>query len=130
MLRALTITVVVAATVSGCAGPDTSGPERVAVSFSNAITNGDGVRACALLSPQTAAAVAEASRSACPDAVLHQDLPAATPLRSVQRYGKQALVRSATDTMFLSEFPTGWKIIGAGCRPQGERPYDCGVSKG
>jgi hypothetical protein len=128
--RLLIITVVGAAVMSGCAAPVSAGPQHATTAFTQAVANADGTQACSLLSPAVASAIAEASKAPCAKAVLQEDLPNPAPIRSVQRFGRQALVTTGTDTVFLSEFSTGWKIIGAGCTPQGDRPYDCAISKG
>jgi hypothetical protein len=116
--------------LSGCAGPETTGPARAAADFARAVSVADGELACALLSEQVSSTLTDSTGMPCPAAVLQEGLPAASPVRQVQRYGHRALVTTDTDTVFLSEFPTGWRIIGAGCRPRGERPYDCAVSGG
>jgi hypothetical protein len=130
VLRFLIIATAGALALSGCSAPDTTGPQQATTAFTQAVSRSDGGQACALLATPVASAIAESAGTACAKAVLQEDLPAPAPIRSVQRFGKQALVVTATDTLFLSEFPTGWKIIGAGCTPQGERPYNCTVSKG
>jgi hypothetical protein len=119
-----------AAAVSACAEPPHEGPSQAALAFTRAVSDADGTRACTLLSPLVASAIAESSKTTCAEAVLHEDLPTSAPVRSVQRFGRQAQVITETDTVFLSQFPTGWKIIGAGCAPHGDAPYDCAVSKG
>jgi hypothetical protein len=106
------------------------GPERAASVFAHAVASSDGQLACTLLSDQVSSTIAESSGLPCPAAVLQADLPAPSAVRGVQRYGHQAFVTTSTDTVFLSEFPNGWKIIGAGCSPRGEQPYDCVVSGG
>jgi hypothetical protein len=131
--RVLAVIVAAATAVaglSGCAGPDTTGPERAATAFARAVAEADGEQACALLSPEVSATIADAAGEPCPLAVLQEDLPEPAPVRQARRYGHQALVTTGTDTVFLSEFADGWKIIGAGCEPRGEQPYDCAVSGG
>ncbi|GLY17152.1 hypothetical protein Kisp01_41670 [Kineosporia sp. NBRC 101677] len=117
--------------VSAC-GSDGAASEAgdVAAGFSQAVGSQDGARACALLSPKIATSLAEEASQTCADAVLNQDLPAPSGLERVERQGRSAFVVTATDTMFLSEFPDGWKVIGAGCTEQGSAPYDCAVSGG
>jgi hypothetical protein len=121
-----------AATVglSGCAAPDTTGPELAATAFGAAVSAADGTRACALLSAKVLAELVDSAGRPCPEAVLTEQLPAASPVRSARRYGHQALVTTKTDTVFLSEFADGWKVIAAGCEPRGDQPYDCIVSGG
>jgi hypothetical protein len=122
--------VAAAVAVSGCAGPDTTGPEQTAAAFAQAVSAADGSLACRLLSPEVQSAVAESAGTPCPVALLQEDLPAPSPARRVERYGQQAFVTTGSDTMFLAAFPDGWKVIAAGCRPQGDKPYDCAVSGG
>ena len=121
---------VTVAALSGCVGPDPTGPEQAATAFARAVSASDGTAACSLLSPEVSADVADSAGTECAQAVLHEDLPAPSPVTNAQIYGHQAWVRTGTETVFLSEFAAGWKIIGAGCVPQGERPYDCAVSGG
>ena len=46
----------------------------------------------------------------------------------VQVYGRDAIVRWGTETVFLARFEDGWRVTAAGCRPRGEDlPYDCSV---
>jgi hypothetical protein len=34
------------------------------------------------------------------------------------------------DTVFLAEFPDGWKVVAAACTPRDRLPYDCQVEGG
>ncbi|HST85680.1 MAG TPA: hypothetical protein VLL08_28335 [Kineosporiaceae bacterium] len=106
------------------------GPDRAATAFTHAVASSDGELACTLLSDEVSSTIAESSGMPCPAAVLQADLPAPSAVQGVQRYGHQAFVTTGTDTVFLSEFPGGWKIIGVGCSPRGEKPYECAVSGG
>jgi hypothetical protein len=130
VLRSLILCAVAAVGLCGCAGPDTAGPERAATAFSTAVSAADGASACALLSPKVHTELVDSAGKPCPEAVLAEELPAPSAVRAVQRYGHQALVRTGTDTVFLSEFPGGWKVIAAGCEPRADEPYDCTVSGG
>jgi hypothetical protein len=115
--------------LSGCAGDDqASAAGRAAGSFTQAVADQDGARACSLLSPATADSVAD--DGSCAGAVLKQDLPTVAKIQKIDREGRSAFVVTDDDTMFLSQFPDGWKIIGAGCTEQGSAPYDCTVSGG
>lgn len=118
------------AVLSGCSGRDTAAPERTVTAFARAISASDGERACAFLSVEVSSTVAESTGMPCPAAVLRADLPDPSSVRSAELYGHQAFVTTGTDTLFLSEFPDGWKIIGAGCEPRGDKPYDCAISGG
>ncbi|MDK0523889.1 hypothetical protein [Streptomyces sp. ML-6] len=56
--------------------------------------------------------------------------PAGGPARTVDVYGRQARVVLTSDTLFLSQFADGWKVVAAGCRPLTGRPYQCSVKGG
>jgi hypothetical protein len=46
---------------------------------------------------------------------------------SVSAWGDEAQARSTADTLFLHDFPDGWRVTGAGCHPRNEQVYDCTV---
>jgi hypothetical protein len=48
-------------------------------------------------------------------------------VREVQVWGDAAQARVGDDTVFLREKAVGWRISGAGCAPNGDRPYECEV---
>jgi hypothetical protein len=115
----------------GCGGDVRSAAVgRVAADFGSAVAADDGAAACALLSPATAEKLAEDAATECADAVLEADLPDAGEVRSVDVYGGQARVVLDGDTMFVAELSDGWAVVAAGCRPRGERPYDCELEGG
>jgi hypothetical protein len=114
----------------GCSGDRTAAASKVAVTFVQAVSSADGSRACALLSSDVAQTISQNAEKPCPQAVLEDHLPHPAPIVRTQAYGQQAFVVTKTDTLFLSKFPSGWKVIGAGCQPQGDKPYDCTVSGG
>jgi hypothetical protein len=41
--------------------------------------------------------------------------------------GTMAQVRFREDTVFMSEFRHGWKVMAADCKPRTGRPYDCQI---
>ncbi|MEU8842319.1 hypothetical protein AB0D97_24815 [Streptomyces roseus] len=90
-----------------------------------AVAAGDHVRACQLLAPQTRRQLEQDERKDCPTAFASQDLPRTRGIREVEAYGRQALVRLSGDTLFLSLFTAGWKVVAAGCTPRPDQPYDC-----
>jgi hypothetical protein len=114
------ICVVLAA--AGCA--DTRGPSaaRVAEDFFAAIRQGQGQRACALLTPRTAEDV-----ESCAQEILTMGLDGGA-VRGTAVWGSQAQVRFAGDTVFLDRFPSGWRVRAAGCSPRAGLPYKCKVS--
>ena len=121
--------------VAGCGGGDPANPERTATAFTRAVGSGDAATACGLLSPDVRAAVGESAGGSCADALRESPPPSGTAVVRAERYGRQALVVTDDDTLFLSEFSDGWKVIGAGCTPRAASgtsalPYDCEISGG
>lgn len=118
-----------ALTGCGSLGPDTTGAVDTARAFHRAVANGDGARACALLSPRAADALRSDTLQPCRRAVTEQDVPRGGAVQTVQVYGHNGRVVMEGDTVFVSRFDHGWRVIGAGCRFAGpDRPYDCDVA--
>jgi hypothetical protein len=115
--------------LGGCAGQgsgEAENAENTAIEFSMAIDSSTAV-ACGLLAPQTLEDL-EDVEGACAGSLPDELESAGGPAESVEVYGKDAIVRLATDTIFLARFPRGWRVTAAGCtRQQAGRPYDCKV---
>ncbi|MBW5484639.1 hypothetical protein GPJ59_22860 [Streptomyces bambusae] len=111
----------------GCGAPaareDAAG--RAGLAFEEALATGDHARACALLAPSTREQLEQDEQESCTRALPAEELPRAVGLRGVEAYGRQALVRMSGDTLFLSLFTGGWKVVAAGCTPQPDQPYRC-----
>jgi hypothetical protein len=121
--------------VAGCGGADPTAPERTATAFTRAVGSGDAGAACELLSPEVRAEIGESAGGSCADAVRESPPPSSTSVVRAEQYGRQALVVTDDDILFLSEFSDGWKVIGAGCTsrassPTSSLPYDCQISGG
>jgi hypothetical protein len=133
-MRFCTAAVMVAATlpVAGCAQsePRRDAVADTAVRLSTAVRDHDGADACALLAPDTVAALERSADTVCADAILDERLPKPGTVRHVAVYGQWAQVVLDDDTVFLAVFPGGWRVVAAGCRPRGERPYDCVLQGG
>ena len=95
-----------------------------------AIDRKDGAAACALLAPETAAAVVQSAQKDCADAILDQGLPRPGSVTGEDVYGQWARVRLSDDTVFLAMFAGGWRVVAAGCTARGDRPYDCTMQGG
>ena len=65
------------------------------------------------------AIVGQTNRSAMGGAVRRTDV-----------YGNQARAVLSSDTLFLSHFTSGWKVVAAGCEPRSEEPYECRIKGG
>lgn len=120
------------AVTTGCGAPGdrTEGASAAATGFTDALRQGDGRQACALLAPNTFEELEKSEQTSCDRAVIQEQLPAGNRVRKVDVYGDRARVVLTDDTLFLSHFPSGWKVIAAGCTPRPERPYDCLVKGG
>ncbi|MEW1638929.1 hypothetical protein AB0469_33345 [Streptomyces sp. NPDC093801] len=122
---------VLAAGGCGAPGPREDDAVTAALAFETALGSSRYAQACSLLAPRTRRDVAAAED--CGRALAKENLPVATGRASsavAEVYGRQAKVRLTGDTLFLSQFDRGWKVIAAGCTPRPEQPYDCRVKGG
>jgi hypothetical protein len=115
---------------TGCGGSaaqhDVAG---TASSFQSAVAASDFTRACSLLSPQVLASF----DGSCPDGLKQAGVPTVSGIATTEVYGQNGLVRWRGGAVFVSRFPSGWKVIAAGCSPSSSRPdqpYHCSVSGG
>lgn len=85
--------------------------------------------ACDLLAPATLEEL-RSDGEACADALAGvdpQDGQDGTE-PTVEVYGRDAMVRWGSSTLFLARFDDGWLVTAAGCEPRGaDLPYDCSV---
>jgi hypothetical protein len=118
--------------LAGCGGPGgrEDAAAAVAVRLLEAVDGDDGAAACDVLAPQTLADLEKSADQPCADAVLDEDLPAPGRVTNTNVYGQWAQVRLDDDTVFLAVFRDGWRVVAAGCQPQGDRPYDCALQGG
>ncbi|GAA2506940.1 hypothetical protein GCM10010406_49410 [Streptomyces thermolineatus] len=114
----------------GTVGERRSDASGVAQEFARALGAGDGGAACALLAPRTRQEVEQSQESPCEEAVTKEGLPAGGEVRQVVVQGQQAMVVTRSDTLFLSRFSSGWKVVAAGCVPRPSQPYRCRVEGG
>ncbi|MEX0168278.1 hypothetical protein MRBLMG1_000819 [Streptomyces sp. LMG1-1-1.1] len=120
------------AALSACGAPQArqDGATTAGRAFEVALAAGDFRTACELLAPGSREQLVEDERKPCERALPSQGLPRGGGVRSVDVYGRQALLRFSGETLFLSEFDEGWRVTAAGCVPEpGDEPYDC-VLKG
>ena len=118
---------VVALLLAGCAAPADPGARSATELLSAALAAGDGSAACRELSAAARAQVASVTGRSCAEGVLER-LPDPGRARRAEVWGSQAQVRTSHDTVFLSHFAGGWKVVAAGCTPRPGQPYDCKVS--
>jgi hypothetical protein len=106
------------AMLAGCAAAERSDVERVATDFSS----GDPTVRCALLAPATLAALERDGPCA---ATVGTSSPPGGQVLQTAVWGDEAQVRLSGDTLFLIRTVAGWKVVAAGCRPNGDLPYVC-----
>jgi hypothetical protein len=118
--------------LSACStlGEREAAASQAVVRFEESVRRSDGTRACAALAPQTRQELQQSAKRPCAEALFEEQLSPAGAVRGVQVYGRQARVNLAGDTLFLSVFPSGWKITAAGCVPRLGRPYQCQIKGG
>ncbi|ONI80524.1 hypothetical protein ALI22I_45360 [Saccharothrix sp. ALI-22-I] len=102
--------------VSGCGSGSGDLVRRAADDFTAAITAGDSERACGMLTERAREGVECSSL----------DLPGGS-VEAVEVWGDAAQVRTSEDVLFLRELSSGWRVSGAGCEAQSDRPYTCEV---
>jgi hypothetical protein len=116
MTRSWPVALAVVLAAAGC-GSGGDVPAREAVErFEAALAAGRTTEACGLLTPEAAEDL---------DCTALR-LPHGSVRELVVR-GDAAQARVGDDTVFLREKAVGWRVSGAGCARQEERPYDCEV---
>lgn len=126
--RAVLCASAVAVLAGGCGAPAVrvDGARTAGSGFERAMASGEHEAACRLLAPETLGQWEQDEGKACAEAIGTEELPKGGAVRATEVYGRQAMLRLDGDTLFLSQFSGGWKIVAAGCTPQGEQqPYQC-----
>ncbi|HEX5534059.1 MAG TPA: hypothetical protein VFX33_10000 [Actinomycetales bacterium] len=113
--------------VSGCTSGHATDAADAASRFYQALEGSDGAGACDLLAPKTREEIESSSGTDCAKAILDEQLPSVKSRFKATVFGDQAQVKLGSETVFLAEFPDGWKVVAAGCTPNGDLPYDCEV---
>jgi hypothetical protein len=106
------------AMLAGCAAAERPDVERVATDF----TEGDPTVRCELLAP---AALAALEREGPCVATVAESAPSGGQVLQTAVWGDEAQVRLSGDTLFLIRTSAGWKVVAAGCTPNGDLPYEC-----
>ncbi|SOE58791.1 hypothetical protein SAMN05446589_1420 [Streptomyces sp. OV198] len=133
--RACGVTVSVLLAVGTVGGCGTVAERRddvrdTAAVFEQALGEGAYDRVCAVLAPATVQELEQSSESPCAKALNDQSPPPGGAVRRTDVYGNQARTVLSSDTLFLSHFTSGWKVVAAGCRPQPQQPYQCRIKGG
>ncbi|MFC8270646.1 hypothetical protein ACFUIZ_33780 [Streptomyces cinereoruber] len=125
-------TVLLGLASAGCAGGGerAAGAPAAAIGFERALERDDPKAVCVTLAPGTRDELEESERAPCHVGIDAEELSPGGPVRTVDVYGNQARVVLESDTLFLSRFPDGWKVVAAGCEPEPGSPYRCTVKGG
>ncbi|MFC0111257.1 hypothetical protein [Kibdelosporangium aridum] len=117
----------VALLLTGCSGSaETTVVQQTASRFVDALAHNDSSVACSLLAQQAVRRIDDLRPEGCEKTLPTLSIPVDRP-KDVSTWGDTAQARSDRDTLFLRKFADGWRILGAGCTPQGEGPYRCKV---
>lgn len=120
----------VSVALAGCGASGDPAADRAA-HFLRALADGDAAAACADLAEDARAALEDQEHKPCAEVIGDQGLPTALPRADADVFGSMARVRTRDDTLFLSRFSDGWRVVGAGCTPgAGDEPYSCAVEVG
>jgi hypothetical protein len=92
--------------------------------FVDAVEQGDGEAACAMLSPPTEESMTSDGTD-CATALGELDLPSGGEVRTTSVWSDRAQVHTTDDVLFLVDLPDGWRITAAGCEPQPDEIYKC-----
>jgi hypothetical protein len=124
--------VVAAGLLSSCGGSQDQAVTEAAQSYAEALAQDDGASACAVLAPSTRSELEQSSGKDCGEAILDEAVTDVGSRESVAAYGTMAEVRFAKDTVFLTRFRAGWRVLAAACTPPAESSgaYDCQVEGG
>ncbi|MFE9462675.1 hypothetical protein ACFYNW_03170 [Streptomyces virginiae] len=114
----------------GASGARVDGARDAGRAFEQALASRDYRAACGLLAPETRTQLEEDEKQACAKALEEQELPVPGAAAGAEVYGRQALVHAGGETLFLSQFTGGWRVVAAGCTPQEDKPYQCVVKGG
>jgi len=117
--------------LTACNGAGSGQAGQVATSFAE-LAKTDAAKACGLLTEHTRHKVEKDAKKTCSEALGDEDLPDASAVRIIDVYGHDARVVLDKDVVFLAQFPDGWKVTAAGCKPQQQQddPYECEISGG
>jgi hypothetical protein len=115
---------------SACGSSQDLPVQDTAEEFYAAVARHDGRAACRLLAPETLSQVEESAQATCAEAVLQELRPEVRDPEQVKVFGTMAQVGYDGETVFLTRFRDGWKVMAAGCSPEAAERYDCQVEGG
>jgi hypothetical protein len=112
---------------AGCGSSRAESAVEASDAFHEAVADGHGARACALLAPSTRSELEQSAGAPCAVAVLDEDVPLAASMLEVRAFGTMAQVRYRDDVSFLTRVDDRWAVLAAGCAPDRRGGYDCRV---
>ena len=125
------MTAVAIGMLSSCGGAQDDAATEAAETYVDALAQDDGAAACSVLAPSTRSELEHSSGMACAEAILDEAVTDVGARVNVVAYGTMAQVRFAQDTVFLTRFRAGWRVLAAACTPPEARgPYDCHLQGG
>jgi hypothetical protein len=125
-----TVTLALLVPLMTACGSGSTAPQRAASRFAEAVSSGRAAVACSLLAPETKSQLEQSEGKKCLAAILDEDLPEADAVEDSSRFGTMAQVVFGGDVMFLADFPSGWKVVAAGCSAVPGQPYECQLQGG
>ncbi|OLF13442.1 hypothetical protein BU204_27370 [Actinophytocola xanthii] len=96
----------------------------VAGRFLAAAEDADAGAACELLAPKTREELEFGEDGPCTATLASLGLPGGT-VDEVEVWGDRARATGRTDTVFLVELGSGWRVAAAGCTPPEDETFDC-----
>jgi hypothetical protein len=110
--------------LSGCSA-SAAPAQAVGDRFYRAVEASRWRAACEELAPVTRDQLEQSAGEPCGEALAGEELSDPGPVEGAVVYGTMTQVRYRQDTVFLARFPSGWKVMAAGCAPVPGHPYDC-----
>ena len=117
--------IVVAVLLTGCGGSQDGAALAAARQYTDALAEGDGDTACAVLAPAVRSELEQASGEPCGRAVIDEGTVVEGASAEVQVFGTSAQVLLSGDTLFLGRYPDGWHVTAASCSPTPREVFDC-----
>lgn len=133
--RACGVAVCALLTIGGLGGCGTVAEREddvrdTAAAFQAALGEGAYDRVCAALAPGTVEELEQSAGSPCAQALREESPAPGGAVRRTDVYGNQARAVLSSDTLFLSHFTSGWKVVAAGCEQRPREPYQCRIKGG
>ena len=113
--------------LAGCGGTQDAAVAEASMSLLEAVDQGDGEGACALLAPAVRTEIEDTTGKPCERAILDEPLGAASGSAQVEVFDTAAQAVVGSETLFLSRFDGRWLVVAAACTAVPDQPYDCSI---